>query len=109
MKLDFAKTVAALAVAGLTAACGGSTPPAESPEAPVESAEAAEGAPTGEAEAAQSAPEAEGESATAEGKECCKGMNDCKGKGGCAVEGKNDCKGQNECKGQGGCNGHCPK
>jgi hypothetical protein len=36
-------------------------------------------------------------------------MNECKGKGGCAVEGKHQCKGNNECKGQGGCNGHCPK
>jgi hypothetical protein len=36
-------------------------------------------------------------------------MNECKGKGGCAVEGKHECKGTNECKGQGGCNGHCPK
>jgi len=109
MKLDFAKTVAALAALGLTAACGGSTPEAATPEAPAESAEAAEGAPVGEASAAQTAPAAEGESATAEGKECCKAMNECKGKGGCAVEGKHECKGNNECKGQGGCNGHCPK
>jgi hypothetical protein len=49
------------------------------------------------------------EAAAAEGKECCKGMNECKGKGGCAVEGKNECKGMNECKGKGGCNMHCPK
>jgi len=88
---------------------GGSTPEPTTPEAPAESAEAAEGAPVGEASAAQTAPAAEGESATAEGKECCKGMNECKGKGGCAVEGKHECKGTNECKGQGGCNGHCPK
>lgn len=47
--------------------------------------------------------------AAAEGKACCKGMNECKGKGGCAVEGKHECKGNNECKGQGGCNGHCPQ
>ena len=45
MKLEFAKTVAALAVAGLTSvACGGSTPEAAAPEAPAESAEAAEAA-----------------------------------------------------------------
>ena len=37
-------------------------------------------------------------------KHACKGMNECKGQGGCAVEGKNSCRGQNECKGQGGCN-----
>ena len=34
----------------------------------------------------------------------CKGMNDCKGKGGCASdEAKHACKGKNECKGMGGC------
>ena len=34
----------------------------------------------------------------------CKGMNDCKGKGGCASdEAKHACKGKNECKGKGGC------
>ena len=42
-------------------------------------------------------------------KACCKGLNDCKGKGGCAVDGKHDCAGKNDCKGQGGCNMHCPK
>jgi hypothetical protein len=42
-------------------------------------------------------------------KACCKGLNECKGKGGCAVPGKNDCAGKNECKGKGGCNMHCPK
>lgn len=36
-------------------------------------------------------------------KHACKGMNECKGKGGCKVEGKNECKGHNECKGAGGC------
>ena len=33
----------------------------------------------------------------------CKGKNECKGQGGCAVAGQNDCKGKNECKGKGGC------
>jgi hypothetical protein len=34
----------------------------------------------------------------------CKGMNDCKGKGGCASDAaKHSCKGKNECKGLGGC------
>ncbi len=32
----------------------------------------------------------------------CKGMNACKGQGGCKT-GNNGCKGQNSCKGQGGC------
>ncbi len=34
---------------------------------------------------------------------CCKGMNDCKGKGNCKVMNDHDCAGQNECKGKGGC------
>jgi hypothetical protein len=42
-------------------------------------------------------------------KACCKGLNDCKGKGGCSVDGKHDCAGKNDCKGQGGCNMHCPQ
>ena len=33
----------------------------------------------------------------------CAGKNECKGKGGCATAAKHDCKGHNECKGQGGC------
>ena len=36
-------------------------------------------------------------------KHVCKGMNECKGKGGCATAAKHECKGHNECKGQGGC------
>ena len=32
----------------------------------------------------------------------CKGMNQCKGQGGCKTE-AHSCKGHNECKGQGGC------
>ena len=48
---------------------------------------------------------------TADGKDknCCMGLNDCKGKGGCAVPESNACAGKNECKGKGGCNMHCPK
>jgi hypothetical protein len=33
---------------------------------------------------------------------CCKGRNECKGKGMCKTE-RHDCKGMNECKGLGGC------
>ncbi len=36
-------------------------------------------------------------------KHACKGMNTCKGNGGCHTD-KNACKGQNACKTQGGCN-----
>ncbi len=42
-------------------------------------------------------------------KDCCMGLNDCKGKGGCAVPESHACRGQNACKGQGGCNAHCPQ
>lgn len=40
---------------------------------------------------------------------CCMGLNECKGKGGCAVPESHACAGKNECKGKGGCNMHCPK
>jgi hypothetical protein len=35
-------------------------------------------------------------------KHACKGMNSCKGKGGCKTA-DNECKGKNSCKGKGGC------
>ncbi len=35
-------------------------------------------------------------------KHACKGMNSCKGKGGCKTA-DNSCKGKNDCKGKGGC------
>jgi hypothetical protein len=35
-------------------------------------------------------------------KHACKGMNSCKGKGGCKTS-DNGCKGKNSCKGKGGC------
>lgn len=35
-------------------------------------------------------------------KHACKGLNSCKGKGGCKT-GDNGCKGKNSCKGKGGC------
>ena len=37
-------------------------------------------------------------------KAACKGMNACKGQGGCHTS-DNGCKGQNSCKGKGGCKG----
>jgi hypothetical protein len=46
---------------------------------------------------------------TKDGHACCMGLNECKGKGGCAVPESNGCAGKNECKGKGGCNMHCPK
>jgi len=41
-------------------------------------------------------------SSTASDKHDCKGMNSCKGKGGCNT-GDMGCKGKNSCKGKGGC------
>jgi hypothetical protein len=35
-------------------------------------------------------------------KHACKGLNSCKGKGGCGSS-DNGCKGKNSCKGKGGC------
>ncbi|MCA8955017.1 MAG: hypothetical protein KDC87_03030 [Planctomycetes bacterium] len=62
--------------------------------------------------------------AASAGKHVCKGMNECKGKGGCGTtKGKNECKGKggcataahhtcagkNACKGLGGCGGKAGK
>lgn len=44
----------------------------------------------------------EGGGTTATAKHACKGLNACKGQGGCAP-GDNGCKGKNSCKGRGGC------
>jgi hypothetical protein len=99
MAFSLSKSILAAASAGLMvgalAACGGSTPPAEAPTA---EAPAADGAAMADAPAADAA----------SAKECCKGHNECKGKGACKTD-TNGCAGQNECKGKGGCNGHCPK
>ena len=104
MANDVSRMVAKAASVGLMcgalAACRGSSPPAE--KAAAESASAA--SPVAKASAATPTAEV----AAAEGKQCCKGLNDCKGKGGCATD-KNSCMGKNECKGKGGCNMHCPK
>jgi hypothetical protein len=85
METTTTQTLLSFAVAGIMlgaiAGCASSQPAAESPEPAAHAAEA---------------------------KACCKGMNECKGKGGCRA-GEHSCAGQNACKGQGGCNGHCPK
>ncbi len=47
----------------------------------------------------KAADEKEGESGA---KHACKGMNECKGQGGCK-SGDNGCVGKNSCKGKGGC------
>jgi hypothetical protein len=108
MKITMMETIFTAAKAGLLAgaftACGGTAPPAESPEGEMQPMP--EEAAAAEADSTEM-PAAEGQEPTAEGKDCCKGMNECKGKGGCRA-GEHSCKGQNECKGQGGCNSHCP-
>lgn len=44
-----------------------------------------------------------GQGGCASGNNGCAGKNDCKGKGGCATASHHACKGMNECKGMGGC------
>lgn len=82
MKLGniLASTAAAGLLLGTAVACGGNAAPAAAPEP----------------------------GAAAGAKDCCKGLNECKGKGGCAGD-SHDCAGKNECKAAGGCNAHCPK
>ncbi len=98
------KQLARAAAAGLlAAACGG----ANSNAAPSRQAEGA--SPANEPGASESEPNGMQDELAAEAKDCCKGMNECKGQGGCGMAGSHACKGMNECKGQGGCNAHCPK
>jgi hypothetical protein len=83
--MNMAKTVALTAVGGMVVGivgCGSSESNSNTPAAGTEAAPSASQAAT---------------------KACCKGNNDCKGKGNCKVEGKWSCKGQNDCKGKGGC------
>lgn len=98
MNIRFANQVAAAAAIGLLAsACGESTPEPTTPTS------AGGGDTTGDAAEATEAAGSEGGEQAA----CCKGMNECKGKGGCKTD-VNECAGKNECKGKGGCNMHCP-
>lgn len=93
-----ARSLAAIAVQGLLVGCGAQPtqqaivdvePPAARPEYPP--------APT--ASASVAAPPSHVEPQT---KACCRGTNDCKGRGQCKTA-VNECRGMNECKGQGGC------
>jgi hypothetical protein len=105
MAFNLAKTVASGLMVGALAACGGSQP---APEAPAAEAPAAEAPAAPEAPAADAPLASEPTAAAGEAKACCKGMNECKAKGGCKTD-TNACAGKNECKGKGGCNMHCPK
>jgi hypothetical protein len=91
--MNLNNTMIAAAVGGIlmgAVGCGGSTPPAASPDSTGASAVTAPAGSTG--------------SAMPAAKHACKGQNDCKGQGGCKTD-KHACKGQNDCKGQGGCKG----
>ena len=88
MAIQLSKALAFTAVGGLLAglsACGGDQKQPDNAAGPAASGDAAAGT---------AAPAA---------KDCCKGQNSCKGKGGCHVDGKQECKTKNDCKGQGGC------
>lgn len=94
---DLVRAVAS-SLAALTAACAPAPPSADAPTRrnastsmpplPPPSAAIAASAPAGEA--------------------CCRGLNTCKGRGGCAVDGEHECQGKNECRARGGCNRMCP-
>jgi hypothetical protein len=101
--MNLTQTLMTAAVTGMLAgACGGQSSPApaapaggEAAPAPVASSDAAP-APT--ADDRTPVPN----SSSQPSKHACKGLNDCKGRGGCKTE-VNTCKGQNQCKGRGGC------
>jgi hypothetical protein len=93
MAIQMGKALAFTAVGGLFAGlvgCGGGTP------------EPAAGGTTDPAAGGATTPPAGDATTTTAAKGCCKGTNECKGKGGCKTD-ANDCKGKNECKGKGGC------
>jgi hypothetical protein len=93
--MELAKTIALSAAGGMVfglVGCGGGAKAADQP--------------TGESTAAAAAADTAMAATDTAAKHCCKGQNDCSGKGNCKVEGVNECKGQNKCKGKGGC--HAP-
>ena len=101
--MDLTQTLVAAAVTGILAgACGGQTSPAPAAppagEAAPVAAASTEAAPAATSDDRQLVPN----SSSQPSKHACKGLNDCKGRGGCKTE-LNSCRGQNECKGRGGC------
>jgi hypothetical protein len=99
-KMNRTNSFMAAAVTGIlagAAACGGQASPA--PAAPAtEAAPVADATPT---EPVNDRIPADNDSGQPS-KHACKGLNDCKGRGGCKTE-LNSCRGKNECKGRGGC------
>jgi hypothetical protein len=106
-EMNRTNSLMAAAVTGIlagAAACGGQASPA--PAAPAAEAPAAEAPAAPMADASASEPvndriPSDNDSSTAS-KHACKGLNDCKGRGGCKTD-LNTCRGKNECKGRGGC------
>lgn len=99
--MNIQKTLAMAALSGLMAgslvACSGDAKPDAAPAAEAPAAEA----PAAKAEAPAAMADAEQPATIPE--HACRGLNECKGQGGCHVEGGNSCTGGNECKGKGGC------
>jgi hypothetical protein len=100
MAIQMGKALAFTAVSGMVAGlagCGGAEPaPATAPAASGDSKAAPAAGTAAPAAAGTAAP------AAAPAKHACKGLNTCKGNGGCKTD-KNACKGLNTCKGAGGC------
>ena len=115
MQTAWAKRMCGVAMSGLVAACSKTTAPsgdgkaitvpavAETPAAQSASAKAAP--PSRPSASAMPVAETVAETDS----DCCMGMNECKGQGGCAVPESHTCRGKNECKGKGGCRAHCPR
>ncbi len=101
--MNMTNSLMAAAVTGILSgamACGGQASP--TPAAP--DAEAAPAAPVADATSPEPVNDripADNDSSTPS-KHACRGLNDCKGRGGCKTD-LNTCRGKNECKGRGGC------
>ncbi len=99
-----AERLAITAIAGLVAGLSGCA--ARAPEAVV-------AIPTPEGTGARPEPppiearHARAERVQGSDRACCRGLNDCKGKGNCRVQGVHECRGLNDCKGKGGCESPC--
>ena len=99
---DFNKLMLAV-VAGIFAGCERETTATSEGETQIAEAETeAEVAPI-EKHACKGLNDCKGQGGCSTGDAGCAGKNSCKGQGGCATADKHACKGQNECKGQGGC------
>ena len=100
--MNMTNSLLAAAVTGIlagAAACGGQ--PNAAPAAPDAEAPAAPVADATTPEPVNDRIPADNDSSTPS-KHACKGLNDCKGRGGCKTD-LNTCRGKNECKGRGGC------